>query len=147
MDWILTISSLDVPGISFLRLVWRQSIFHYPWGPYTVHSHSHFALLNLKPIGNPLAQLSFSKVGQLFGKADGELVWVPEAVLDKGPVGHASVSRHRVEVEIAVQVVTHPFHLVEWFWIGRILDITQQQYFVITCHTTSVCFPLVAELM
>ena len=63
-------------------------------------------------MATPPAQLSFCKVGELPGKADGELVRVPEAVLHQGPVCHPTVPRHRVEIEVAVQVVPHPLHLV-----------------------------------
>ena len=63
-------------------------------------------------MATPPAQLSFCKVGELPGKADGELVRVPEAVLHQGPVCHPTVPRHRVEIEVAVQVVLHPLNLI-----------------------------------
>ena len=61
---------------------------------------------------NRPAQLSFCKIGELSGKADGQLVRVPKAILHQGPVGHPPVPGHRVEVEVAIQVVPHPLHLM-----------------------------------
>ena len=51
------------------------------------------------------------KVVEIFGERDEHDVRVPQRRLYDGPVGHASVARNGVKVEVAVQVVFRPFDL------------------------------------
>ena len=53
----------------------------------------------------------FGEVLEWLGELDGEDVRVPQGCLNNGPVGHAAVAGHGVEVEVPVQVVLGPFDL------------------------------------
>ena len=53
----------------------------------------------------------FWNINQRLAVVDEIFVWISDCSLHQAPVGHPAISRHRVEVEIVVQVVRTPFDL------------------------------------